>query len=369
MAAQPTDGYAGFDVAPNGTFAFLRASDWFVDRRVVWLDHAGREEPVPAIPRAGAFAEPRLSPDGRWIAITVTSPKHEVWLYERARGVLTQLSHAPAAAFNAVWTPDSRSVIYCFEDPMFDLHRLTIDASVPDRAVVTSYFDKFASSVSPDGRQVALTEDTHTDRILLAPLDGGAPPKLLGEAGVSQRLAVFSPDGRWIAYEQETSGRNNVYVRSASGAGGPRPVSGDGGTEPRWTRGGTRDRLSAAARLMMAAPVAPATGEVGSPSVLFRVPSLIRLGGSRTHSYDVTPDGQSLPDRKARGAGRRPAYGRGAQLVLGVEAQGRALDGIPAHLGLSRRTRHGRHAAGEDGTPNSQTGVSGTSPLPSSSMR
>ena len=57
---------------------------------------------------------------------------------------------------------------------MFDLHRLTIDASVPDRAVVTDYFDKFASAVSPDGRQVALTEDTHTDRILLAPLDGSA---------------------------------------------------------------------------------------------------------------------------------------------------------------------------------------------------
>ena len=56
-------------------------------------------------PTGGAFAEPRLSPDGRWIAITLTSPKHEVWLYERARGVLTQLSHAPAAAFNAVWTP------------------------------------------------------------------------------------------------------------------------------------------------------------------------------------------------------------------------------------------------------------------------
>ncbi len=290
VAAQPTDGYAGFDVAPNGTFAFLRASDWFVDRRVVWLDHAGREEPVPAIPRAGTFAEPRLSPDGRWIAITVTSPKHEIWLYERARSVLTQLSHAPAAAFNAVWTPDSRSVIYCYEDPMFDLHRLTIDASVPDREVVTSYFDKFASSVSPDGRQVALTEDTHTDRILIAPLDGSAPPKLLGEVGVSQRLAVFSPDGRWIAYEQETSGRNNVYLRSASGAGGPRPVSGDGGTEPRWTRGG-REIVYRRGELMMAAPVAPATGEVGSPTVLFRVPSLIRLGGSRTHSYDVTPDG------------------------------------------------------------------------------
>jgi eukaryotic-like serine/threonine-protein kinase len=290
VASQATDGYAGFDVAPNGTFVFLRGSDWYVDRRVVWLDHAGREEREPAILQTGAFAEPRLSPDGRWIAVTVTRPKHEIWLYERGRGILTQLSHAPAAAFNAVWTPDSRSVIYCFEHPMFDLHRLTIDASVPDREVITSYFDKFASSVSADGRLVALTEDTHADRILIAPLDGSAPPRLLGEPGVSQRLAVFSPDGRWIAYEEETSGRNNVYLRAASGAGGRRLVSGDGGTEPRWTRGG-REIVYRRGVSMMAARFTPATGEVGTPAVLFRVPPLARLGGNRTHSYDVTPDG------------------------------------------------------------------------------
>ena len=271
VASQATDGYAGFDVAPNGTFVFLRASDWYVDRRVVWLDHAGREEREPAIPQTGAFAEPRLSPDGRWIAVTVTQPKHEVWLYERGRGILTQLSHAPAAAFNAVWTPDSRSVIYRFEHPMFDLHRLTIDASVPDREVITSHFDKFASSVSADGRLVALTEDTHADRILIAPLDGSAPPRLLGEPGVSQRLAVFSR----MAAGSPTKRRPAAGTTSTSA---PPPA----GAAAAWSRGTaapSRDGLAADGRssyrrgeTMMAAAVTPATGEVGAPAVLFRVP-------------------------------------------------------------------------------------------------
>ena len=79
----PTDGTAGFEVSPTGTLVYLKGSEWRVDRRLVWWDRSGNER--PAVPEPGAYAEPRLSPDGRWIAITRLLPSWQIWLIDRNR--------------------------------------------------------------------------------------------------------------------------------------------------------------------------------------------------------------------------------------------------------------------------------------------
>jgi Tol biopolymer transport system component len=260
----------------------------------------GRER--PALPQPGAFAEPRLSPDGRWIVVTVTEPRRELWLYEVGRGVLTPLSRTDNAAFNAIWTPDSRSVVYAHEDPVYDLHRIPIDGSAPDKSVVANRWDKFDSAISPDGRSIAYVENNNSDRISIAPLDGSAAPRSLTSSGVAERSAAFSPTGRWIAYEESAHGQPNVYLIAGDGSGARRQVSVDGGEQPRWTKGG-REIVYRRGTAVMAVPVEPTTGDVGTPTELFRKGQPDRLGAGRTLAYDVSADGNRfllvVPEQKS----------------------------------------------------------------------
>lgn len=286
VAWVPTDGIAGYAVAPNGTLVYLKASEWRVDRRVVWADRAGSER--PALPSAGQWAEPRLSPDARWIAITRLQPTTQIWLFDLSRQVLTQLTRVQGISFNAVWMPDSRSLIHTTETPVYDLHRTRIDGGAPD-TVVASAYDKFASSVSPDGRTVSYWEIVHRDRLMVTPT-GGGDPTALDDGATSQRNGVFSSDGRWLAYEElSPQGQREVYVRALNGQGGRRHVSANGGSQLRWTRGG-REVVYRRGDAVLSASFQPATGEVGTPALLFRKADAGRFGGD-TFGYDVTPDG------------------------------------------------------------------------------
>src|SRR5204863_3817851 len=121
----------------------------------------------------------------------------DLWLYDIARGVLTQLTRAPAYAFNAVWLPDSRRIAYTFEDRVYELHVIPIDASAPDRVLRTSPFDKYASSISPSSGQMLFAESSHGQRLMIAPVDGSGPSKAVVDGNLEQRSGDFSPNGRW----------------------------------------------------------------------------------------------------------------------------------------------------------------------------
>ncbi len=290
IAWTATDGTAGYGVADNGTLVYLKGAEWEVPRRIIWADRAGNERPL--IPEVALWSEPRLSPDGRWLAVTRLDPTWQVWLYDLSRGVLTQLTRSEGVSFNAIWMPDSRSVIHSVESPVYDMVRAPIDGTAPTQIAV-SLFDKLASSVSPDGRTVAFHETRDRDRVMFIPVGGGAMQPL-EERPTSQRNAAFSPDGRWLAYaELGQDNRPQVFVRALHGAGGRRQVSADGGDQPRWSRQG-REIVFRKGDAVLAASFAPATGEIGTPVVLFRQRDAGRLATSRTVGYDVTPDGSQF---------------------------------------------------------------------------
>jgi eukaryotic-like serine/threonine-protein kinase len=290
VAWAQTDGVAGFAVSRKGTLVYLKASEWSVDRRVVWADRGGNER--PALPEAGQWAEPRLSPNGRWIAITRLEPRRQIWLFDMSRRILTQLTRTQGVSFNALWMPDSRSIIHTTETPVYDLHRVPIDGSAPG-TVVASAYDKMASSVSPDDGTVVYLENVDRDRLMLAPIAGGDPTPF-EERETSQRNGAFSPDGRWLTYEEfSPNGKPEVYVRALDGQGGRRQLSADGGSQPRWTRGG-REVVYRKGDAVLSVSFRPATGEVGTPALLFRKADAGRLGNGRTIGYDVTPDGSQF---------------------------------------------------------------------------
>jgi len=283
-----TDGVAGFDVARNGTLVYLRAGDWNRPHRVVWVDRAGNESPLPL--DEGQWVEPRLSPDGRWLAVTRSDPMWQIWLYDLNRHVLSQLTHTDGVSFGAVWMPDSRSIIHSTETPVYDLRRTPIDGTAP-QMLVTSQADKKASAVSPDGRTVVYFEMSGSDRLMLAPTAGGKSEPV-DDGEIQEENATFSPDGRWLAYEETRNNQTKeVYVRPVGRDGGRRQVSADGGSQPRWTRQG-REIVYRKGEAMLAATFDPRSGEVGTPVVLFRKPDAGQLGGTQpTEGYDVTPDG------------------------------------------------------------------------------
>jgi len=282
-----TDGFAAYDVADNGTLVYVDRGEWDVDKRVVWVDRSGREE--TAISEPGDWAEPRLSPDGRWIAAARVQGNRQLWLYDRTRRVLSEFTRGDGISFAAVWTPDSRALIYSREVPVYDLYRQRLDGSAPEPLVSTRY-DKHPSGLSPDGARLLYTESAAQDHLLLAHLDSGTTAPL-DASGAERRNGVVSPDGRWIAYEEVAPGRQpDVWVRPLSGPGDRTVVSAGGGDQPRFTRGG-REIVYRRGVSLFTAAFDPATGEVGAPVELFRKRTVGRLASERTAGYDVTPDG------------------------------------------------------------------------------
>jgi serine/threonine protein kinase len=295
VAWSATLGKAGFAVSPNGTLAYLKASDWNVDAQVAWVDRSGHER--PALPVTGRFTEPRLSPDGRWIALTRLDPAPQIWLFDRTRRVLSQLTHSAGVSFDPLWTHDGRGIIHIVETPVYDIARTSLDGS--SDTIIASSVDKYPEALSPDGRVLAYSEIGAARRILLAPLGGSGTPQALNPQ-TSRWNAALSPDGRWLAYM--AGGDENpsqIYVAQVAG-GGRRQISAAGGSQPRWTRGG-REIVFRNGNAMLAASFNPASGEAGAPTLLFRKPA---LGGMSvfTVGYDVTPDGSqflmALPEER-----------------------------------------------------------------------
>ena len=285
-----TNGVAGFDVSDNGTLVRMSAAEYWLDQRVVWSDRSGNER--EALPESGPWLEPRLSPDGRWIALSKVRPTWQLWLFDRTRSVLAPLSRATSVQFAPVWTPDSRALVHVSETPVYDLFRQPIDGSAAD-TLLKSPYDKVPSGVSPDGRRLVFSETVIADRLTILDIASGTTTRIDVAEG-NQRDGLFSPDGRWLTYtEFDAAGRPNVYVRPADGGTGRRQVSADAGSQPRWTRGG-REIVFRRNADMLSAAFDPSTGELGTPTVLFSKPDAGGLAGYRTHGYDVTADGSQF---------------------------------------------------------------------------
>ncbi|HEY3288066.1 MAG TPA: protein kinase [Gemmatimonadaceae bacterium] len=282
-----TNGSAAYAVSQTGTLVYLKASESTVNRRVLWVDRAGNEQ--SALPEAGQWAEPRLSPDGRWIAVTKIEPGWQIWLYDRTRSALSQLTNDKGVAFSPVWMPDGRSLIHSVETPVYDLRRLPVDGGKADTLRVSKY-DKMPTAVSPDGRTMLYTESRDRNVLMRAPLGPGAATPF-DPSESSQVSASISPDGGWVAYEsQNPQGASEVYLKAFDGEGGRRQVSTGGGSQPRFTRGG-REIVFRNGADVLAASFNSSTGDVGTPTVLFRRKDVGRLSGGRSTGYDALPDG------------------------------------------------------------------------------
>jgi Tol biopolymer transport system component len=305
IAVGGSAGTASFDVTRDGTLVYVsgpRIGE--VNSSVVLLDRAGRETVLPLAP--ADWSDPAFSPDGRRIILQkCVGVSCKLHIFDRERGVLSPLATEPGRFFSPVWSPNGREVAFSHlmsEDPRAAAR--SADGSGTIRPLATSGENaEFPNAISPDGRHLLYTVSYDIDRggtrrrgtadLWIVPLDGSSPARPWFESPARECSAAISPDGRWVAYVSDETGRTEIYVRSFPEAGAKLKISQDGGIEPVWTRGGReivfRDRQRFLAAEFRAGPVA------GPPRVLFSAP--LASGGGRDdepRAYDLTRGGDEL---------------------------------------------------------------------------
>jgi serine/threonine-protein kinase len=289
VAGSTTNATASFAVAANGTLAFIPDSVSPAPRELVWVDRSGTVTPVLA--RHEVYEFPRLSPDGKRIAVVFRQEgMRDLWIYDLDRGVMQKLTNHQSSTLGAEWSPDGQHLYYPVETPVYNLFRSPADGSTPEESVFVSPFDVYLSDISPDGSMLLGAQGTTQGTRLVAVrlgARGTLETTLDGERQAGH--TTLSPDGRWVAYTSMQSGRPEIVVRSFPDLSRVRhQVSTSGGEQPRWTRGG-REIVYREADRMMAVSFDPVSGRSTRPQLLFRG-EYRTLGNSQT-TYDVTSDG------------------------------------------------------------------------------
>jgi serine/threonine-protein kinase len=307
IADDPGSGGAQFDVSDNGILVHRRGSSGPGQYPAVWLSRDG--ETSTLLPEARTYVEARVSSDGRRVAMTeLNNDNWDVWVYDLARGTRTRLTFSDGIEGPAVWSPDGSELIYSSDaDGSDDLWRKPADGS--GEAVQLTHDDVpiFVSDWSSDGRYVLALRGGPANEeagwaggadigyLDLNSGDGVLVPFLATRFGESE--AAFSPDGRWVAYQSNESGRVEVYVRPFPPAGGRWQVSDEGGAYARWAADSRELYYRTDAGIMMVSVADGPTFSASRPRLLASgnfVGGLtgVAVAGSTFADYDVAPDGR-----------------------------------------------------------------------------
>ena len=284
------EGAAEFGLSGLGSLVYVPGSVGEAQRSLVLLDRKGTVEPLAAPPRA-YDASPRLSPDGRRIAVGITADKRDVWVYDIPGQTLTRLTFEGNNQF-PIWTPDGNRITFRVTREGFrNLWWKPADGSGPEEQLTSGDHLQTPSSWSPDGQVLLYTDADPATRedIWLLSLEGERKAQPFIQTPYSESAARFSPDGHWLAYVSDESGRLEIYVQPFPGPGRKWTLSTEGGGSPFWAQNGELFYVSGN-NLMAVDIQTQAAFRAGKPRLLFRVSPSLQAGGSFT--FDVTPDGQ-----------------------------------------------------------------------------
>jgi Tol biopolymer transport system component len=287
---------------------------WLMRRRLVWVDRKGRE--LGALGEIAGYEDVRISPDGRKVAVTLRDPAHgqnmDVWVLDASRGTGSRITAERTDEFDPAWFPDGERLVYASDHVGFyDLYERPAGGGA-EKILIRTKEDKTLPTVSPDGRSLLMSvpERGNYTRVLTDIPGGRNSRRLSGDSRFSEEHAVFSPDGRWTAFDSSESGQREVYVQPLPD-GAKRQVSIGGGQMPIWNRSGSELFYAARDGMLVSVSMRLAAGrvEIAEPQPLF----LLRLGTTgeivfHRHPFDVSPDGQRFlvirraPDSEAEGA-------------------------------------------------------------------
>jgi len=289
------------------------------NRQLVWFHRSGK--PLASVEPPGAYWIVDFSPNGRRVAASRNDPQTnnlDIWLFDLARGSSSRFTFHPAGEGAPVWSPDgSRIAFFSSRNGPWNLYQKAASGAGEEEFLLKTSANQYPTDWSRDGRFLLYTEEdpkTGADLWVLPMAEqkknAERKPILVLRTEFAERNGRFSPDGKWVAYDSNESGRYEIYVRAFSpgqpGTGGKWPVSTGGGQDPRWRRDGKELFYLAPDRKLMAVEVKTGSGfEAGIPRPLFQTPVFTAAYAGR---YAVTADGQRfLINSEAEGAAGEPA--------------------------------------------------------------
>jgi Tol biopolymer transport system component len=290
----------GFSVSSDGHVAYRAGGAGM--QQLTWFDRIGKVVGVAGEPDANNLQTPELSPDGRRVAMTRTvQTNQDVWLMDLVRGGLTRLTFDPALDNDPVWSPDGMRIAFSSNIAgAFNLFTKPSNGAGAEETLLKNPNSMLTQDWSRDGRFLLYYEvnpKTGRDLWALELTGNDHKPRVVANTPFEEVLGQFSPDGRWVAYQTNESGRFEIVVQPFPAANGKWQVSTGGGVAPRWRADGKEIYFIAPDATMMAVPITASgpTFEAGTPMVLF--PTRIVGGGTVSTNrpqYAVARDGRFL---------------------------------------------------------------------------
>jgi serine/threonine-protein kinase len=277
-------GAACFSVSENGMLVFSPPSA-FADINSIsigWMDRNGVGYPLCDTLRS--FNAAALSPDGRKIAAGITSANDDIWMYDITRGLLSRLTFGWGNNNGPIWSPDGKYVIYSAEKGQIaNIYRRPWDGSGVEERLTTSSNPQVPVSITPDGKLLSYNEKGD---IWIVPLDssGAGNPYPFIQTPAEETGGSFSPDGKWMAYSSDESGKDEIYVVAFPKRGGKTQISNGGGTGVAFSRDG-KELLYGNVPSLMAVDVKAGSGfDFSLPRKVFTIPPNIE-------PWDISLDG------------------------------------------------------------------------------
>jgi eukaryotic-like serine/threonine-protein kinase len=289
----PSTGDAQYSFSATGSLAYVSGGVQSAQNKLVWVSRSGAEQLVAA--PVHTYLGPRLSPDGRRVAVQVTESDSQIWLYDLSREALTRLTFEGSSNQAPSWTPDGKRIAFQSnkEGPLNIFWQLA-DGSGGLERLTTNEDTQIPGSWSPDGQLLAFIQlfsggtEKENEIWVLRLNDRKTQPFLQTQSNAY--VLRFSPDGHWLAYVSNESERFEVYVQPYPGPGGRWQISTEGGREPVWNPNG-RELFYRSGNKVMAVEIATQPSfSAGKPRMLFE--GRYVLGQAITTNYDVSPDGQ-----------------------------------------------------------------------------
>jgi len=299
--AEHVTGGTRLSASAAGPIAYRTPSADSGQRQFVWVDRSGREIDRVVYPDTQSQG-PSLSRDGRRVAVfRHANGNTDIWSYETGRRAWDRITFDSGDDIYPLWSPDGSRIVFGSRRGEMNLYRKLLSAPPGSEELLLSTSQpKFPMDWSADSRFL-LYDGLDPKRgwdLWALPLEGGRKPFEVVQTDFNERLAQFSPDGTWIAYQSDKTGRFEIYVQPFPGPGGDSRVSIDGGAQVRWNPTGRELFYIAMDDRLIAVPIRFVSDgkavEPGTPRGLFATSVGSTAINTNRQQYAVSPDGQSF---------------------------------------------------------------------------
>jgi serine/threonine-protein kinase len=291
-----------YAVSDSGTLAYLpqTTAASTPERILVWVDRQGKEEPIK-LP-VNAYNNPRISPDGRKVALVIGTQNQNIWIGDLTRGNLTRLTFEGGNDIVPLWTPDGKRIVFASNRAgYYSIYAKAADGTgdIEKFGSLSTQMNYIPSCWAASSKTLMITymESSYNVGALSEGNDQVLKPLLNGKQ--NEMVPNVSPDGRWIAYTSNESGRGEVFVRPFPEVNkGKWQASTSGGSDPLWSPDG-RELFYRAGESIMVVPVkTDRVFSLETPKELFQgsyvQSNIAEALGPEFHPWDISPDGRRL---------------------------------------------------------------------------